>query len=141
MSKINRALVLSIILLPSIVQAQFDFKKNTSFEARKAQSQRVLQQNPDRVPVIIERATGSSLAKIDKSKYLVPRDLIMGQFMHVIRKHVKLTEKQAIFVFVNNSLPPMSAVFSTIYENFKDEDGFLYITYSGENVFGCDSQE
>jgi GABA(A) receptor-associated protein len=25
-----------------------------------------------------------------------------------------------------------------IYEKYKDEDGFLYITYSGENTFGAD---
>jgi GABA(A) receptor-associated protein len=25
---------------------------------------------------------------------------------------------------------------SSIYEEHKDEDGFLYITYSGENTFG-----
>jgi GABA(A) receptor-associated protein len=26
---------------------------------------------------------------------------------------------------------------SAIYEERKDEDGFLYITYSGENTFGA----
>lgn len=28
------------------------------------------------------------------------------------------------------------AVMSAIYEEKKDEDGFLYVTYSGENTFG-----
>jgi GABA(A) receptor-associated protein len=28
------------------------------------------------------------------------------------------------------------AIMSTIYDEKKDEDGFLYVTYSGENTFG-----
>ena len=30
-----------------------------------------------------------------------------------------------------------AALMSDIYEDHKDEDGFLYITYSGEITFGC----
>ena len=29
-----------------------------------------------------------------------------------------------------------SACMHEVYENHKDEDGFLYIAYSGENTFG-----
>lgn len=29
-----------------------------------------------------------------------------------------------------------AALMSSIYEENKDEDGFLYMTYSGENTFG-----
>jgi hypothetical protein len=29
-----------------------------------------------------------------------------------------------------------AAMMATVYEDHKDEDGFLYITYSGENTFG-----
>lgn len=31
-----------------------------------------------------------------------------------------------------------AALMSAIYEENKDEDGFLYMTYSGENTFGDD---
>ena len=30
----------------------------------------------------------------------------------------------------------LAAMMSAIYEEHKDEDGFLYMTYSGENTFG-----
>ena len=30
-----------------------------------------------------------------------------------------------------------SASMGQIYEDHHDEDGFLYIAYSGENTFGC----
>jgi GABA(A) receptor-associated protein len=31
-----------------------------------------------------------------------------------------------------------AALMSTVYEEQKDEDGFLYIQYSGESTFGSD---
>ena len=40
----------------------------------------------------------------------------VGQFVHVIRKRIKLTPEKAIFIFVNNVLPPNPALMSTIYE-------------------------
>ena len=33
-------------------------------------------------------------------------------------------------------LPPSSASMGSIYAEHKDEDGFLYVAYSGENTFG-----
>jgi hypothetical protein len=84
----------------------------------------------------------------------VPADLTVGQFVYVIRKRIKLSPEKAIFIFVDEVLPPTAALMSSIYEEHKDEDGFLYITYvyfhshhwtllvltecrySGENTFG-----
>ncbi|KAL2573481.1 hypothetical protein AAZV13_17G129300 [Glycine max] len=70
------------------------------------------------------------------SRYLVPADLTVGQFVYVIRKRIKLSAEKAIFIFVDNVLPPTGAIMSSIYDEKKDEDGFLYVTYSGENTFG-----
>ncbi|XP_008661527.1 autophagy-related protein 8C isoform X1 [Zea mays] len=69
-------------------------------------------------------------------EYLVPADLTVGQFVYVVRKRIKLSAEKAIFIFVKNTLPPTAALMSAIYEENKDEDGFLYMTYSGENTFG-----
>lgn len=112
------------------------FKAQNPFDKRKAEAQRIRAKYPDRIPVISEKAEKSSIPDIDKKKYLVPADLTMGQFVYVIRKRIKLPPEQAIFVLVNNTLPPASALMSDIYKSHKDEDGFLYVTYSGENTFG-----
>ncbi|VVA21583.1 Hypothetical predicted protein [Prunus dulcis] len=112
------------------------FKLDHSLERRQAEAGRIREKYPDRIPVIVEKAARSNIPDIDKKKYLVPADLSVGQFVYVVRKRIKLEAEKAIFVFVKNTLPPTAAVMSTIYEENKDEDGFLYLTYSGENVFG-----
>lgn len=86
--------------------------------------------------VICEKADRSDIPDIDKKKYLVPADLTVGQFIYVIRKRIKLPPERAIFLFVDNMIPSTSSLMSVVYEVQKDEDGFLYITYSGENTFG-----
>lgn len=88
------------------------------------------------MPVICEKVENLDIPEIDKRKYLVPVDLSIGQFVYVIRKRIKLPSEKAIFIFVNDILPPTAALISTIYEEHKDEDGFLYVLYSGENTFG-----
>ncbi|KAL9682153.1 hypothetical protein QQ045_013946 [Rhodiola kirilowii] len=78
-----------------------------------------------------------SLLVLHLRRYLVPADLTVGQFVYVVRKRIKLSAEKAIFVFVKHILPSTAAMMSAIYEEHKDEDGFLYMTYSGENTFGA----
>jgi GABA(A) receptor-associated protein len=124
-------------------------------EKRKGEAARIRDKYPDRIPVtapstlhasgpirrtdaqvIVEKAEKSDVPDIDKKKYLVPADLTVGQFVYVIRKRIKLSAEKAIYIFVNNVLPPTAAYMSALYDEHKDEDGFLYIKYSGENYFG-----
>lgn len=39
-------------------------------------------------------------------------------------------------MYVSLLFETVAAMMSAIYEENKDEDGFLYMTYSGENTFG-----
>jgi GABA(A) receptor-associated protein len=116
------------------------FKKIHPFEKRKAEADRIRLKYPDRIPVICEKAEKSDIPDIDKKKYLVPADLTMGQFVYVIRKRVKLPADQAIFIFVNNTLPPAAALMSQVYKEHASDDLFLYISYSGEQTFGGPSK-
>ena len=112
------------------------FKKEHPLDKRTAEAKRVRCKYPDRIPVICEKVQGSSIPDIDKKKYLVPCDLTIGQFVYVIRKRITMGSDKAIFLFINNTLPPTAALMNSIYQEQKSEDGFLYITYSGENTFG-----
>ncbi|CAH9119344.1 unnamed protein product [Cuscuta europaea] len=120
----------------SLAMAKSSFQLDHPLERRQAESSRIREKYPDRIPVIVEKAERSDIPDIDKKKYLVPADLTVGQFVYVVRKRIKLGAEKAIFVFVKNTLPPTAAMMSGIYEENKDEDGFLYMTYSGENTFG-----
>ena len=117
-------------------QHEFVYKKERTFDQRLFESTRIRQKYPERFPVIVEKKPGSDIDGIDKRKYLVPNDLTVGQFVYVIRKRIKLSPEKAIFVFVNNTLPPTAASISQIYLDNVEEDGFLYVMYSGENTFG-----
>lgn len=39
----------------------------------------------------------------------MPADLTVGQFVYVIRKRIRVSPEQAIFMFVRNVLPPTGA--------------------------------
>lgn len=116
--------------------ASSKFKEDHSFVKRKAEADRIRQKYADRIPIICDRAHTSDINKIDKTKYLVPADLTVGQFVFVIRKRIELSHEQALFLFVQDELASASSLMSQVYEQHKDEDGFLYITYSGESTFG-----
>lgn len=111
-----------------------DFKKQFTLEKRKLECKRILQRYPDRVPVIA--TSQSPLRSMIRFKFLSPADLSLGQFVPNLRKQVDVKPEEALFIFVNNTSPPMSALMGQIYKSHKDEDGFLYITITSENAFG-----
>jgi GABA(A) receptor-associated protein len=118
------------------------FKQKHAFDKRKDEASRILQKYPERIPVICEKDTRSrDIPDIDRKKYLVPSDLSVANFMYVIRKRIKISPEKSIYLFVNNTVMPATAqLLSALYEEHKDKDGFLYITYAGESTFGADEQ-
>jgi len=102
------------------------------------EAEKLKRKYPDRIPVIVSRNKHSTTTpEIDKHKYLVPCDLTAGQLLYVIRKRLNLTSDKALFLFVNKSVMNTNTLISSIYEEEQSkEDGFLYVVYSCESVFG-----
>ena len=120
----------SILIRPS-------FKERFPFKTRQDEALRIMQKYPDRIPIIVERCSNDTTTElINKNKYLAPSSLTVGQFVYVIRKRLVLPPEKAIFLFIGGILPPTASLLGSIYDEHKDRDHFLYITYSGENTFG-----
>ena len=113
-----------------------DFKFNTSFEERKMQSVTVMEKYPGRIPIYVYKHKKSKCDDIKKHKFLVPLDITVGSFIYIIRNQLSLKSDQAIFVLIDGVLPPISALISQVYKEHADEDGFLYVAFSRESVFG-----
>jgi len=116
----------------------FRFKKNNNFEKRFQEAHRIMNKYKEKIPIIVEKSNNySDLPDIDRSKYLVPCDLTMAEFMYVIRKRIHITPDKSIFMFVDNlGMVPTSKTIRQVYEEAKDKDGFLYVKYCGESTFG-----
>ena len=115
----------------------YEFKMQHSFDIRKKEATNLIKKYPDKIPIILEKATSSSIPELGKQKFLLPKDFTIGQFLYIIRKHLKLEPSQAIFLFVNNlDIPSITQSLGSVYADLSDKDGFLYMTYSAEHTFG-----
>jgi hypothetical protein len=119
----------------------FKFQSDFSYQERLEESMRVRAKHPSKVPVICElhpkdENHGNGAYALGKSKYLVNEDLTVAQFMQVIRNKIKLGQNVAIFILVNGRMASASQTMNTLYSRYKQTDGFVYIYYSFENVFG-----
>ncbi|XP_062892209.1 microtubule-associated proteins 1A/1B light chain 3C-like [Mobula hypostoma] len=114
------------------------FKERRGVDVRKAEADSIRSKFPNKLPVIVERyAKERSLPQLDRSKYLVPLELSMCQFTIIIRNRMALSSKQAFYLMVHNqSVASTSLTMAEIYEEFKEEDGFLYVTYASQEMFG-----
>ncbi len=112
-----------------------EFKQRFSFEKRREETMKIMEKYPDKIPIVVERNKNCKI-QIDKSKFLVPKDITVSQFLYVIRKRIKLLPQESFFIFVNNKIPPSNMLLSELYQKEREACGFLFCIYSLEQTFG-----
>ncbi|SBS81410.1 autophagy-related protein 8, putative (ATG8) [Plasmodium ovale curtisi] len=111
-------------------------KEEVPFESRVAETHKIRAKYPNRIPVVCEKASRSNLPEIEKKKFLVPMNMLVGEFKFILHQHInqsaygsnmKLFREKTIYLFVNNIIPKTGLLMQELYEMYKDEDGYLYL--------------
>ena len=110
----------------------------TDYKITQAELDNILKKHPGKVPLYITKATNATttIPDIKKHKFLVPEDFTIANIQHTIRLWLKLKPEEAIFLFINDSIPPHGVSMLELYHTYMSRDGLLRITYTSENTFG-----
>ncbi len=105
------------------------FKENTTFERRKGECIKVLSKNPNKLPLIIEPEEGCNVPIITKSKVLITNKVTVGQMLLVLKDKMNLRSNSSLIIKCNGSVVPSTRKIVELYDESKEDDGFLYLRY------------
>ena len=108
-------------------------------EKRKIWSAEAFQRYPDKIPMIIEKHFKcNDMEDLQNPKFLMPKTFEIGEVHMILRRKINLKKDQSLILFVNDGKDIVRANedLESVYQRYKDEDGFLYVLFTREEIFG-----
>jgi GABA(A) receptor-associated protein len=120
------------------------YRTRRSITQRREEFRKLHARFPDKIPVICEPAPRSNITlrpgMKKTAKFLTDFDKPVHELLGAIRSRMRLLPEQSLFLLVNNSIVSSGDIMATLYERESSQDGFLYLTFTGENTFGSSAQ-
>ena len=71
----------------------------------------------------------------------MPKTFSIGEVLAVLRQRLALTREEGLVLFANEKhmIKPSSKL-EEVYAKYADQDGFLYLVYAEENIYGWNAQ-
>ena len=114
------------------------YKEGVSLEQRRMEAKDSRIRYPTKIPLVVERSRSEKqLSSMDKMKWLVPHEMSILQLSLVLKQRLRCQPHQQFFLLINGRVfPHLHTPLATLHNQFSDEDGFLYLSYSSQECFG-----
>ena len=120
-----------------------EYKEQVPVEARIQKAEELKKQRQNHCPLILLRAKGCRYPppppRYKPARYIVDGALQMGTFLYTIRKQMKLSKSDGLYLHVGETLPVLTSNIGEVYKNYADLDGFLYLVFSHEADKGSEA--
>ena len=113
---------------------KYELFKSKTLEERKKKSETYIEQNPERVPVFI--INKKAAFQLERLKFLIPKTYKIQSLLKTIRNSNKLNKEQSLYISSNKRILSIVKEIGEIYNDDKDEDGFLYLEVTNIEAFG-----
>ena len=100
----------------------------------RIESESIRKLHPDKIPIILSTDKDGPVLK--NNKFLVPLELTVGHFIHVVRKRLKIDSTVGLFFIINNQLVACSKTMYDIDKEYRNDNGFVYGNIVFEKTFG-----
>jgi GABA(A) receptor-associated protein len=114
------------------------FVTNIKFDVRKGDTDRMIAKYPGSIPIYVSKGVRSNnIEDYGSKKFMVKREMTGITLLQSVRNALKIKTNEAVYLMVNDiEMILLSLSIGNLYDKYKSDDGYMYVSYYGENAFG-----